>query len=111
MVDHFKFIQGNTKEGIQFTVKDRNTDTAVDISGSSITFRVFNQDLTTLRFSQACDITNGPAGICEYVPTVSDTDFDNTGKYSGELEITFSDGRIGKIQNIAITISPKAPTS
>lgn len=107
----FSFIQGNTKEGLKFTVKNSVTGIAIDLTGHICTFKVSTLDLATSLFTKVCvndpdQVTN--KGVTVYTPDT--TNFDTVGRYAGELHILFSDTTIGRVQGIKIIITDKAPS-
>ena len=104
------FIEGNTKEGIDFIVKDNNDGTVVDLTNSTVTFFVFEEDFTVLLFSKGCTLTNPTQGECNYTPAAGDF-VGAEGNYKSQLKIVFLDSTVLRIENLDINISRKAPSS
>ncbi|MEE9215692.1 MAG: hypothetical protein V3U54_13135 [Thermodesulfobacteriota bacterium] len=104
------FIEENTKEGIDFVIKDANDDSVVDITDTTITFFVFDEDFTTLLFSKACTITDAVNGKCNYTPASGDFS-GGDGNFKSQLKIVFLDSTVVRIENLDINISRKAITS
>ena len=106
----FDLIQGETKTGFSWAVKD-SAGAAIDISGSTIVFTMNDDDYKELLFSKSVTIDNGAGGLCSYSSGVGATDWSRAGTFSGELKITFSDGRVLRKQDITINVAPKARTT
>lgn len=110
-----EFIQGNTKEGIKFTLTNAETGAEIDISGATeVIFRVFSQNFQTLIFegkesTGEIDLTYGNDNQCRWMP--NQNDFNTTGTFLGELEVLHEDGRYSFDQALIIKVKPKAPTS
>ncbi len=104
------FIEGNTLEGIQFTVKDRSDSSLpYDLTAATILFIVATNDKQTFIFSKACVIQGDPTlGICLYTP--SSGNMDTIGNHLGELVIT-KGGNTGRYNQLQIVIEEKLPTS
>ena len=112
------FIQNQTKEGIQWTVKDEDgVIIPIDSSKvSEITFTMWIQGATTykIRVDMTTDAqieyeTDGTDGICNYVPAAGD--FDTVGTFLGELYIEFLDGTDGYIHELIIPVVAAAPSA
>lgn len=104
-----EFIQGNTKEGFEFTITDKNDSSAINLTGSTVEIFVYHKNSSDVLFSGTCTITDAAGGICEYVPSAGQ--MDNTGDYTVQLKISFADVTIGRIAAGVINIARKAPTS
>lgn len=105
----FVFVQGQTYEDLQFTIKNGITGLAIDISTATITFRMSLPNLAVNKVESVCTITDGPNGVCEYRPVAAD--LDTAEKYVGELEVNFGGGNVGYIQDITINVIPIVPTT
>lgn len=90
-----ELVQNDTKPTLRFTCVEGDcgeTGTVINLTGCSVKF-IFRQALTgEYKFKRACDITDPINGICEY--SFEATDLDTVGNFVGELEITFSNGKI-----------------
>ena len=91
---------------INFTITD-NLGNIVDLSGSTILFKVANYlSISKLVINGSCTATDAPNGKCKY--TVQANDFINVGSYAAQLEITYTgSGKVITAQGINITIVPK----
>jgi len=112
------FVQNQTKEGIQWIIKDEDgVVIPIDTSKvSELTFTMWEQGTTVykIRVNKTVDgqieyETDGLDGICNYVPAV--TDFDTVGTFLGELYIEFLDGTDGYIHELIIPVVAAAPTT
>lgn len=117
-IETIPVIQDEDKEAIEFTYKNANDGTDIDISGSETTkieFRVFSQDYQTLLITatlvNAKIVKTGGAGsnTCEYRP--GPLDYSDVGLYRTEMYTEFSDGREDRNQDLMLNIKQKAPTS
>ncbi len=94
---------------ISGTLKDPNDD-AQDIQSATLRFHMKKKDGTTIVDSaadndQVGDGSDGTKGDWSYAPAAADTD--ESGKFVGEVEVTFASGVITSYpnkHNIAITI-------
>lgn len=105
-----EFVEGNTLEGIKFTVKDRsNSSLPFDLTSAAILFIVASNDKDTFIFSKSCDIVGDPTdGICLYQPTAGN--MDTIGRHVGELKIT-KGGNVGRYNRLQVVIEKQLPTS
>lgn len=113
-VKTFKFVEGNTKEGLKFTAKNRISGLAIDLTDATATLRVKNNSTDTLIFESVLTIdpdqvTN--TGVFYYYPISADMDSDAIGKLVSEVTIIFPDLTEVRIQEPKINIVPKFPTS
>lgn len=91
-----ELIQKDTKPTLRFTCKEGScgeVGKVIDLTGCTVRF-IFKKALVsgTYKFKRLCDIVDAPNGICEY--SLQADDLDTAGAFSGELEITFPDGKI-----------------
>lgn len=72
---------------IAFTVQD-STGTAYNLTGYTVTLRVWEEYLNTPKslFTGACTITVAASGTCSY--SVASGNFPSVGTYKAELELT-----------------------
>jgi hypothetical protein len=104
----YKFIKGQTKEGLNFTLLDKNTGNAVDITGATIVLTAFQPKSREKLFDGNC-ILDVPASGTFYYTFIA-ADLNDVGTFEGEVEITFSDSSIGKIQDFYLKVEDQAPT-
>ena len=89
-------VQNDTKPTLRFTAKEGDCGeigVAIPLTSCVVKF-IFKKALGsgTYKFKRICDITDALNGICEY--SWQTGDLDTAGEFSGELEITFPDGKI-----------------
>jgi hypothetical protein len=83
-------VQNDTAD-LNFTVKDSDSN-AVNLTGTTIEFRMYIQGSTTSKIKRACTITDATAGTCTVAITTGD--FDTIGLYLSELKVTLVGGGI-----------------
>jgi len=103
----YKFIEGQTKEGLNFTLLDKNDGSAVDITAATITLTVFHPKSREKLFSGSCTLDVPASGTFYY--TFIEADLDTVGTFEGEVEIVFADASVGKIQDFYIKVESSAP--
>lgn len=101
-----KVIQNDKLYDLNFTLQDSN-GVAVDLTGSTIKLKVQKIDSAALKFTGTMAIVDATTGKCKY--QVQATDFDATGKYYGEIEVTFTTNQISTFPDILITADPELP--
>lgn len=69
---------------MDFTAKNAN-GTIIDLTDSTITFRMKEEGATTYKISGSCTISGATQGTCYY--TATGTDLDTEGIYKGEVEV------------------------
>jgi len=94
-----KLIRNDKLFDLEFTITDANGN-AVNLTDSTVKFKMSAQGADTLKIDAACTITGALAGECKY--TVQDGDLDAVEAYDAELEITYTSGKV--ITAIAPTI-------
>jgi hypothetical protein len=112
MTDTLTFIQNQDYEGFQAHF----TKLGVDLNISALTaatFRVFTQDLGTLKFSgtwgsEVTFLTDGTDGKIIFTPDSGD--MSDSGLLRGEVEITLGGKKLKK-QGLIVKIEPESPTS
>jgi len=77
-------VQKNDLVSLSLTAIDADGNT-IDITGSTLTFRMKKEGTATHKVSGSCVIVSGSAGTCTYTP--SSGDFDTEGIYKGEVEV------------------------
>ena len=76
---------------ISFEVLQDN-DLVLDLTGKTVKFKVKEINSITNKVNSVCSITNATSGLCQY--TVASVDFNVSGVYDGELEITSGSNEI-----------------
>mgnify|MGYP001565579115 CR=1 FL=1 len=103
-----KVIQNDKLYDLNFTLQDSNGN-AVDITSSTIKFKVQKVGDTVLKINASMSIVSGAAGTCKY--QVQAADFDSAGKYYAEVEVTFSSSQITTFSGIVVIVDPELPKS
>lgn len=86
-----KIVQNDTRPALEFTITQEGLP--VDLTGCTVNFYMKNVDTGAVKINgSACSIVNAAAGKCRYLWSATDTN--TVGTYLGEIEITFSDGKI-----------------
>jgi hypothetical protein len=99
--------QNDTYPPLRVTLTD-STDTAVDVTGATVTFRMVDAADTNIVDDKACSLITPASGIVEYQWLAADTD--TAGDFRGEFHVTFVGGAIGTFPNdgyVHITIVPE----
>jgi hypothetical protein len=102
-------IKGDTGYDINFTLEDSNGNPYDLTTATGLLFRVQKPNgVEALKFSSAMS-TVAPltAGTCKY--TVASTDFDQTGEYNAEIQVTFTGSKVLTFDDITIVAIPKIP--
>ena len=116
MITTLPFYKAQTEEGIEWEVYDSRTGADENLSSvTEINLYVYSKDGTTLLFTGSKtggEITVSGTGnnIVKFLPDAPDMNI-AVGTYKGELKITYSTGRIGKIQDLLVKIKDDAPTA
>ena len=100
----FFIKQNDTAPILQADLKDAN-NTAVDVTGATITFKMRPVSSTTATINSSATIIDGEAGSVKYEWVSGDTA--TAGSYFAEFQVVFSGGRIETFPNgdyIQITI-------
>lgn len=97
IIDKFPMKQNDTAPSLAVTLVDIGPcgdDAVVDLkSGSSVVFNMRLRGSQTSKVDRAASvITNSALGEVEYRWQAGDTD--TPGKYEGEFEVTFADGKV-----------------
>lgn len=85
-------VTDDTLPTLELTIVEAETDTAVDVSGASVRFRVRERGNTLEKFSINCVVTDGAAG--EVQATFPSGALDAPGVFEAEVEVTFPSGGI-----------------
>lgn len=97
-------VQDNKLYDLNFTLKNSD-DTVIDLTDSTILFKVQGQDTDTIKFSGSMTIVSAAAGTCKY--NVANGDFDTVGKHTAQIQVTYSGGQIVTIPGIVVHVLPK----
>lgn len=92
---------------LEFVIKDVNKD-LVDLTSSTITFKVTEPGGTSNKLNGAVTITDATAGECKY--TVVNGDFDEAKTYNAELQIVYS-GKTITVAGITLKVIKDLPTT
>ena len=99
--------EGDKLYSIDFTLKDAN-DTAIDLtSGTPITFRAQKEGVTGTSVEGLMVVGTAISGECFYI--VQDGEFNESGRYQAEVEITFTGGKILTLGDIVIIVKRQLP--
>lgn len=85
---------------LNFTLKNAD-GTAFNLTGYSLLFKVKKEGADAIKFSTAMAIVSAAAGTCKY--TVQDTNFNDTGIFNAEIQLTKS-SEIITFTEIRITV-------
>lgn len=100
-----KWTQGDSAPDQPFIIKQNRT--ALNLTGASVKFKIGRSD--TLAQINAghdtCTITSATLGAVTYPLVSSDTA--TAGSFTGELEVTFSTGKVQSTGKVDIQIDPQ----
>lgn len=99
-------VQNDTKYDLNFTLQD-NAGAAMNLTGATLLFKAQHQDGDALAFNGSMNIVNAASGQCKY--TVQNGDFDQSGEYYAEIEITYPSQQVVTYSDIIITVTPELP--
>ena len=86
-----KIVQDDTRPPLEFSLTQDGSP--VDLTGCTVKFYMKDATSGSVKISgSACTITDATKGKCKYLWSGSDTN--TAGSYVGEVEVTFSDGKI-----------------
>lgn len=100
MTVDMELVQNDNKPDLLFTITNRKTGAAIPLAGHTINFYFTRKNKTTLINSghTACSEVQPANGICKYVwdnhDPASPEDLANPGEFEGEVEITYSTGKV-----------------
>ena len=91
---------------LEITVTESDGTTVVDLTDSTILFKLARHRATTDKVSSACEIVTATSGICKY--TVLEGDTDTAGVYKSKVLVTWTSpstkvlsGRIETVKIVA----------
>ena len=96
------FIEGNTHEGMKWTIVDEERGFPIDITSSTINVLIQSVDGSTTIISRVATIIDPLIGTCKLIPITGE--MDTPGNYKVQLHIVFADTTEVYIQNMFITI-------
>ncbi len=96
------FIQGNTHEGMKWTILDEERGFPIDITGATINVLVQSVDGALTIINRVADIIDPTLGTCKLVPI--STEMGTAGNFKVQLQIIFSDATEVFIQDMFINI-------
>ncbi len=80
--------KGDYGQDLEFTVYESDGTTVVDLTDSTILFKMARHKATANKIESACDLVVAASGTCKYTVQLGDTD--TAGVYRAELQITWS---------------------
>lgn len=89
MAEIIKLVQGDTAPQLKLTLTDDLTNSALNLTGATVTLHVRPANSSTLAFSRPAVITNAAGGICYIQWGIADLDR-AAGSYDAEVEIYYS---------------------
>lgn len=81
---------------IQAVLKDDN-DSIVNLSGATVRFIMTSKTDGSVKVDKPATVVTAAAGLVKYSWAATDTD--TPGKYNGEFEVEFGDGRLETFPN------------
>ncbi len=111
MVQTLIYAQGQTREGMKWTVTDTKTNKPVDFTGATVNVLVFDAiDRSTVIIEDTAELlipkTNGQ---CQYFFKSGESD--RAGRYEVELNpLEFAGGEVGILDDMQIVIKPVGPS-
>lgn len=96
------FIEGNTHEGMKWTIVDEERGFPINITGSTINVLVQSVNGTDTIINRIATIIDPTLGTCKLVPISGE--MDDPGNYKVQLHIVFADTTEVYVQNMFITI-------
>ncbi len=96
------FIEGNTHEGMHWTIVDEARGFPIDITGATI--NVFIQGVleTDTIINRVATIIDPTLGTCNLIPTAGEMDV--PGSYKVQLHIVFADATEVYLQKMSLNI-------
>lgn len=101
-------IQGDHGFDWNFTLTDAQ-GSAVNIAGTTLSFIAQLISDSSVNFSNAMSIVDGPSGKCKY--TVLTDDFIVPGTYNAQISVKYISGEIFSFGDITIVVEPSLPTT
>ncbi len=94
--------KGDYGQDLNFTVTESDGSTAVNLTSSTVLFKMARHRATENKIEKACTLVVAASGTCKYTLLIGDTD--TAGTYKAELEITWAGPKVltAKIETIKI---------
>ena len=83
-------VSGDTMPVLEFTIEKDGE--AVNLTGATVVFSMYNEEKVLKIDKQACTITNATGGVVQYQLQSGDTS--EEGAFSGEIQVTDSNSGI-----------------
>jgi len=96
------FVQGNTHEGMKWTIVDEERGFPIDITGATINVLVQSVDGSSTIINRVATTITATEGTCKLVPITGEMNI--PGNYKVQLHIVFPDTTEVYVQNMFITI-------
>jgi len=96
------FVEGNTHEGMKWSIVDQERGAPIDITGATITVLIQSIDTSTTIVNRVATIIDPTLGTCKLIPVADEMDI--PGNYKVQLHILFPDTTEVYVQNMLITI-------
>ncbi|MEI8360954.1 MAG: BppU family phage baseplate upper protein [bacterium] len=100
-------IKNDVGFDLDFTLRDFNGNAINLNAASSIKLRVQKKRANEIKFEGEMVVVDGPQGQIKY--TVKAGDFDEVGKYYGEIRVVFEDGQTVTFDDILIKVKSDLP--
>jgi len=95
MKRQWELVTGDNKPDMEFTITNQQTGAAIPLTGHTVNFylrKVAGDGSIVNTGHTACTHTDATNGVTKY--EWADDDLDDDGDYEGEIEITYSSGKI-----------------
>jgi len=109
MSQTIKVVKNDKLYDLNFTLQDASGNAVNLTNASSISLKVQKVGATALKFTGNMIKVVAASGTCKY--QVAAGNFDETGEYHAEIEVTFSGGQISTFSDIYIIVLPELPRS
>lgn len=96
------FVQGNTHEGMKWTIVDQKKGFVIDITGATLNVLVQSVDTSITIIDRVATIIDPMLGTSRLIPIAGEMDI--PGNYKVQLHIVFSDLTEIYIQNMYVII-------
>lgn len=101
----FQTVVGNTTPNVVITVQRNGV--AVNVTGAGVLLIITKEKTGAVtNTSQNCALTTPASGIVTYTPLAGD--FPTAGRYLGEIKITYSDGKVERINEEILFVARNA---
>lgn len=91
-----RLVKNDTAPRLSLTLTQDGSP--IDLTGATVRLKLRKQGATSNVFSRTCTIADAVAGRCYY--DWQSGDLANKGSYRGEIEITFSDGKVQTCEDL-----------